>query len=68
MAEKASTPAPFRYEPGEKSPAAGVLPPRTRRRDRYGHLMPGNEEQAVGLVDAYLAGEQAFGGGAALEA
>jgi integrase len=23
--------------------------------DRYGHLMPGNENVAVGLVDAYLA-------------
>ena len=22
--------------------------------DRYGHLMPGNENQAVALVDAYL--------------
>jgi integrase len=22
--------------------------------DRYGHLMPGNEEEAVGLVDGYL--------------
>lgn len=22
--------------------------------DRYGHLMPGNEEQAAGLLDAYL--------------
>jgi hypothetical protein len=27
--------------------------------DRYGHLMPGNEEQAAGLLDAYLAAEQA---------
>lgn len=27
--------------------------------DRYGHLMPGNEEQAAGLLDAYL--EQATG-------
>jgi integrase len=25
--------------------------------DRYGHLMPGNEEQAAGLLDAYLARE-----------
>jgi integrase len=25
--------------------------------DRYGHLMPGNEEQAAGLLDAYLASE-----------
>ena len=24
--------------------------------DRYGHLMPGNEDQAAGLLDAYLAG------------
>ncbi len=23
--------------------------------DRYGHLMPGNEEEAAGLLDAYLA-------------
>jgi integrase len=22
--------------------------------DRYGHLMPGSEEQAAGLLDAYL--------------
>ena len=22
--------------------------------DRYGHLMPGNEDQAAGLLDAYL--------------
>ncbi len=22
--------------------------------DRYGHLMPGNEDEAVSLVDAYL--------------
>lgn len=22
--------------------------------DRYGHLMPGNEAEAVGLLDAYL--------------
>jgi hypothetical protein len=22
--------------------------------DRYGHLMPGNEEEATGLLDAYL--------------
>jgi hypothetical protein len=22
--------------------------------DRYGHLVPGNEEQAAGLLDAYL--------------
>jgi integrase len=27
--------------------------------DRYGHLMPGNEEQAAGLLDAYLAAGQA---------
>jgi integrase len=25
--------------------------------DRYGHLMPGNEEEAAGLLDAYLAGQ-----------
>jgi hypothetical protein len=23
--------------------------------DRYGHLMPGNEDEAAGLLDAYLA-------------
>ncbi len=23
--------------------------------DRYGHLMPGNEDEAVALLDAYLA-------------
>jgi hypothetical protein len=22
--------------------------------DRYGHLMPGNEQEAAGLLDAYL--------------
>jgi integrase len=22
--------------------------------DRYGHLMPGNEEEAAGLLDSYL--------------
>lgn len=27
--------------------------------DRYGHLMPGNEEQAAGLLDAYLAASEA---------
>jgi integrase len=27
--------------------------------DRYGHLMPGNEEGAAGLLDAYLAAEEA---------
>jgi integrase len=27
--------------------------------DRYGHLMPGNEEEAAGLLDAYLARSQA---------
>ncbi len=26
--------------------------------DRYGHLMPGNEEQAAGLLDAYLAASE----------
>jgi integrase len=25
--------------------------------DRYGHLMPGNEEEAAGLLDAYLTKE-----------
>ena len=29
--------------------------------DRYGHLMPGNEEEAAGLLDAYLAGAVAHG-------
>jgi hypothetical protein len=24
--------------------------------DRYGHLMPGNEKEAAGLLDTYLAG------------
>jgi integrase len=27
--------------------------------DRYGHLMPGNEEEAAGLLDAYLTRSQA---------
>ena len=27
--------------------------------DRYGHLMPGNEEEAAGLLDAYLNKAQA---------
>jgi hypothetical protein len=26
--------------------------------DRYGHLMPGSEEQAAGLLDAYLDAER----------
>ena len=26
--------------------------------DRYGHLMPGSEEEAAGLVDAYLTAQQ----------
>jgi hypothetical protein len=26
---------------------------------RYGHLMPGNEEQAAGLLDAYVASAEA---------
>ena len=26
--------------------------------DRYGHLMPGSEHEAVGLVDAYLMAER----------
>lgn len=31
--------------------------------DRYGHLMPGNEEEAAGLLDAYLSrAESALGG------
>ena len=27
--------------------------------DRYGHLMPGNEEEAAGLLDAHLGGAAA---------
>jgi hypothetical protein len=27
--------------------------------DRYGHLMPGNEAEAAGLLDTYLAAENA---------
>ena len=27
--------------------------------DRYGHLMPGNEEEAAGMLDAYLERERA---------
>jgi integrase len=26
--------------------------------DRYGHLMPGNEEEAAGLLDDYLTAKQ----------
>jgi hypothetical protein len=26
--------------------------------DRYGHLMPGSEEQAAGLLDSYLAADR----------
>ena len=26
--------------------------------DRYGHLMPGSEEEAAGLLDTYLAAER----------
>ena len=26
--------------------------------DRYGHLMPGSEAEAAGLLDAYLAAER----------
>jgi hypothetical protein len=29
--------------------------PDTITLDRYGHLMPGNEEEAAGLLDVYLA-------------
>jgi hypothetical protein len=25
--------------------------------DRYGHLLPGNEQEAAGLLDAYLTAE-----------
>jgi integrase len=35
--------------------------------DRYGHLMPGSEDEAVGLVDAYLARADTAGRLAALE-
>jgi len=27
--------------------------------DRYGHLMPGNEEEAAGMLEGYLAREAA---------
>jgi hypothetical protein len=27
--------------------------------DRYGHVMPGNEEEAAGLLDAHLGGAAA---------
>jgi integrase len=30
--------------------------------DRYGHLMPGNEDQAAGLLDAYLGANGAHSG------
>jgi integrase len=30
--------------------------------DRYGHLMPGNEADAAGLLDAYLAATATAGG------
>lgn len=33
--------------------------------DRYGHLMPGNEEEAAGLLDSYLAADRAKRAGAA---
>lgn len=29
--------------------------------DRYGHLMPGNEGQAAGLLNSYLGGSAAAG-------
>ena len=28
--------------------------------DRYGHLMPGNEEEAAGLLDTYLSRTEAL--------
>ena len=36
--------------------------------DRYGHLMPGNEEEAAGLLDAYLERADTTARLAALEA
>jgi integrase len=33
--------------------------------DRYGHLMPGNEEEAAALLDDYLEAEQERAGAAA---
>jgi integrase len=36
--------------------------------DRYGHLMPGNEDGAAGLLDAYLAAELDAGADAARRA
>jgi len=36
--------------------------------DRYGHLMPGNEEEAAGLLDAYLERADTAARLAALEA
>jgi integrase len=35
--------------------------------DRYGHLMPGNEAEAVQLIDAYLQRSNTLGRPAALE-
>jgi hypothetical protein len=31
---------------------------RSKRADRYGHLMPGSEDEAAGLLDAYLEAER----------
>jgi integrase len=36
--------------------------------DRYGHLMPGSEEEAAGLLDAYLTAQQERADAAAREA
>jgi hypothetical protein len=33
-------------------------PLENRGHDLYGHLMPGNESEAAGLLDAYLAAQQ----------
>jgi integrase len=34
--------------------------------DRYGHLMPGNEEEAAALLDAYLEREREKAAGGAV--
>jgi hypothetical protein len=42
-------------EMGEAVPTEPAGRRRSTTFDRYGHLMPGNEEEAAGLLDAYLA-------------